>query len=348
MGKYVLRRLLALPVIILLVTFILFFITLQIPVEQRVQIYVPSTNPHLEPEEYDALIQEIIERRGLDRPVIVQYVDWLADLFSGQWGYSPTWRQPVLEGVRQRLPATLELTLFALSPSVILALSLGGLAAKFQNRLPDYLIRGIAFVGWAFPSFILGLWLMNVLYAWQHWFPPERLSPWASPIVNSQDFRTFTGMYTIDGLLNGEMRIFFDALRHLVLPGLTLAAMQWALLTRVMRDSMLEALQKDYITTARSKGLHERQVVNLHARRNAILPLISTTGVTVSTMLSTIVVVEVLFNFNGIGRWAVRGILQFDVPVAIGFAVLSCTITILASLTADILYAVIDPRVRLD
>ncbi len=348
MLKYALRRLLILPLLMLLVTFILFLLILQLPVEQRVQVYIPSVNPHLEPEEYDALVEEIIERKGLNQPFFVQYRNWLGQLAKGEWGFSPTWRQPVLDGIKQRLPATLELMIFALVPSIALALVLGGLAARYPNRPPDYLVRAVAFVGWAFPSFILGLLLMNVLYAWQHWFPPERLSAWATFIVNSDDFRTFTGMYTIDSLLNGKLDIFLDALRHLVLPGLTLAAVQWGLLTRVMRDAMLETLRKDYILTARAKGLPERKVVSLHARRNALLPLISTAGVAVSTLLSTIVVVEVLFHFNGLGRWAVKGILQSDIPVAVGFAVLTSTITVLASLAADVLYAVADPRVRLD
>jgi len=345
--QYILRRVLILPVIMFLVTLILFFIVLQLPAEQRVRVYLPSVNPHITEEEYARLVQITIERYGLDKPFAVQYVDWIRNLFRGEWGYSPTWRQPVLEGLVQRMPATIELTLFAILPSITLAIALGSLAARKSNQWLDHVVRGATFVGWALPPFILGLVLMNVLYAWLDWFPPERMSIWASPIVNAETFRSYTGLLTVDALLNGNTRIFWDALRHLVLPGLTLALTEWALLTRIMRASLMEVLRRDYIVTARAKGLRERTVINRHARRNAILPLISASGAVTSLLISGIVVIEVLFNFNGVGRWAVQAIFHADILVAVGFAVFSCTATVLASLIADILYALADPRVRL-
>ena len=347
--RYALQRLLILPLLMLLVTCILFFIIVQLPAEQRVMVYVPAVNPHLEPEEYMELLQTLIDRHGLRDPFPVQYVRWLRNLIEGQqWGYSPYWRQPVLEGLWQRAPATIALVLFAMVPSVILALVLGNLAARCQGLVPDYLIRTAAFVGWAFPSFIIGLLLMNVFYVWLGWFAPGRLSIWASAVAHSADFRAYTRMYTVDALLNGNVHLFGDALRHLVLPGITLAAAQWALLTRIMRTSLLEALRQDYVTTARAKGLRERRVVGLHARRNALLPVISAAGVSAAMLLSGVVVVESLFDINGVGRWATKAILHADVPVAAGFALFSCTVTVLASFVADILYAVVDPRVRLD
>lgn len=349
MIRCILRRLLILPVIMFLVTLILFFLIMQLPIEQRVQIYVPPTSVSvlLDPGKMARLIETTIEKYGLDEPFWVQYANWLRNLIRGQWGYSPTWRQPVLEGLLQRAPATVELALTAMVPSVILALSLGSLAAKRHNRLPDHMVRAAAFVGWAFPSFILGLILMNIFYAQLDWFPPLRLSTWASSLVHSDEFRTYSGMCTLDALLNGNLGVFWDAVRHLVLPGVTLAAAQWALLTRIMRSSLLEVLSQDYITTARAKGVPERRVVNLHARRNALLPVISTGGVATSLLISGVVVVEVVFNLNGIGRSAAEAIRWSDIPVAVGFALFTCAVTVLASLIADILYALVDPRIRL-
>ena len=347
MIKYVVRRLLLLPVVMFLVSLILFFIILQLPIEQRVMVYVPSFNPHLEPEEVEELIQEIVERRGLDQPLPIQYANWLRELATGSWGYSPAWRQPVLDGIRQRAPATLELALFAMIPAIFLSLGFGSFAARYGNRLPDHVIRAASFVVWAFPPFILALMLMNVFYAWTGWFPPERMSVWASTIVNSEDFHNFTGMLTIDALLNADLEVFWDAIRHLALPAFVLALTVWALLTRIMRSSLMEVLRQDYITTARAKGVPEQQVVSQHARRNAVLPVISAGGVMVSLLITGTVIVEVIFNFNGVGRGAVSAILQSDVPVAVGFALFSCLVTVLASLLADILYAVVDPRVRL-
>jgi peptide/nickel transport system permease protein len=347
--QYIFRRLLILPIIMFLVTLILFFLIIQLPIEQRVQIYVPPTSASvlLNPEKMARLVENTIEKYGLDEPFLVQYANWLRNLIRGHWGYSPTWRQPVLEGLLQRAPATAELALAAVVPSVILALSLGSLAARHYNRLPDQIVRTAAFVGWAFPSFILGLILINVFYAWLGWFPPLRLSAWASPLVHSEEFRNYTGMCTVDALLNGNLSVFWDAVRHLVLPGFTLAGAHWALLTRIMRSSLLEVLSQDYITTARAKGVHEQRVINVHARRNAVLPVISTGGVVISLLITGVVVVEVVFNLNGVGRSTAEAIRWADIPVAVGFALFTCTVTVLASLIADILYAVVDPRVRL-
>jgi peptide/nickel transport system permease protein len=345
--KYILRRLLILPVILFLVSVTLYLLILQLPVEDRVEVYVPSANPHLSAEQYQELVDITIARYGLDQPFLVQYTRWVGNLLQGEWGYSPAWREPVLEGLRRRAPATLELTLFAMVPSILLAIVLGSLAARRKDRVPDHVVRVATFVGWAFPPFILALILMNVLYAWLGWFPPERMSIWVSPVVNSEAFRNYTGLLTVDALLNARLDIFWDALRHLALPGLSLAVLEWALLTRIMRTSLVGVLNEDYITTARAKGLREQAVVDGHARRNAILPLISAAGVATSMLITWIVVIEMIFNYNGVGRWAVKAILQSDVPVAIGFALFACSVTILTSLVADVLYALVDPRVRL-
>jgi len=346
MVKYAVRRLLLLPVILFIVTLILFVLILRLPAEQRVMIYVPSSHARTE-EEVQKLIETQIERYGLDDPWPVQYVRWMRELLSNGWGYSPTWRQSVLEGIRHRLPATLELALYAMLPAILLALLLGSTAARRYGRLPDHAIRVAASVAWAFPPFILALLLLDMFYAELRWLPPERLGLSASLLVGSGDFQTYTGLLTVDAVLNREPGVFFDALRHLVLPAFTLALTEWALLTRIMRSSLLGVLRKDYVTFARAKGLPESAVVARHARRNAVLPVISAGGTATSILMSGIVVVEAIFNYNGVGGWAVRGILNSDVPVAAGFALLSCIVTVLASLLADLIYGLVDPRVRL-
>jgi peptide/nickel transport system permease protein len=349
MIQYIIRRLLVLPVIILLVTFVLFFLILQMPPEQRAEALMPSVRPDiaLSPEKRAELVQEIISRYGLDDPFPVQYAAWLRRLLAGQWGYSATWSQPVLEGLLRRAPASAELAVAAMVPAVVVAIIIGSTAARHSGRLPDHVVRAAAFLGWAFPSFILGLVLMMVFYAWLRWFPPERLSQWAKVLVEAEEFRAYTGMYTLDALLNGEMGIFFDAAQHLVLPGFSLALAQWALLTRILRSSMLDVLRQDYVTTARAKGVTERNVVNVHVRRNAILPLISSGGVLMSLLISGLVVIETVFNMGGIGRAATEAILMGDTPAVVGFTIFTCLLTVLASLVADVLYAFVDPRVQL-
>ncbi|MGB9300559.1 MAG: ABC transporter permease, partial [Anaerolineae bacterium] len=181
--------LLVLPVVVFLVTLILFSLLWQLPVELRARIYIPTTNRFLLPEEEAALVERAIRIHGLDKPWPVQYVSWLRLLLTGSWGYSPAWQQPVLEGLLQRAPATAELLLASMVPCVAAALFLGSSAARYRRRLPDHAIRTATFLGWAFPSFALGLILMNVFYAWLGWFPPGRLSVAAGAVVHSAQFQ---------------------------------------------------------------------------------------------------------------------------------------------------------------
>ena len=331
-----------------LVTTILFFLLLQLPAERRAEVYIPSVNPHITPEEYERLVQVTIERYGLNDPFYVQYSNWIQNLFRGDWGFSSSWRQPVLEGLIHRLPASIELGIFAMIPSVLLAILLGGVAAVRKNRLSDYAVRLSAFVGWAIPNYIFGLIFMTVFYAWLGWFPPERLSYAVNTLVNSENFQSFTGFLILDGILNRNPEVTWDAIRHLMLPGITLAVFQWALFVRIMRSSLLEELMQDYVTTARSKGLSENNILRAHIYRNALLPVIASAGVATAMLFGNIIVVEVLFNFNGVGRWAIEAIQNFDAPAAIGFILLSSVVSLLASLVSDILFAVVDPRVSID
>jgi peptide/nickel transport system permease protein len=348
MIKYILGRILTIPTIMFVVSIILFVIILQVPPEARANIYIPSTGSNISQEEYQSLVEATIKRYGLDQPFYIQYIKWGRNFLSGDWGYSPTWRQSVREGFVQRIPATFELVLFSFLPTFFLAVIFGGIAALFENKAYDHGIRVLAFIGWALPPFILGLLLLNVLYARFHWFPPERLSLWANQILYSNDFHSYTGLLTIDALLNRNPELLMDALRHLVLPGITLSFVQWSLLTRVMRSSLLDALRQDYITTARSKGLPERRVVNVHAGRNGILPVISTAGSATTMFISNIMIVEIVFTFNGVGRWAVKSALSYDIPVTLAFVLMMSAVVVLANLATDILYVLIDPRIGED
>jgi ABC-type dipeptide/oligopeptide/nickel transport system permease component len=346
MLPYLLRRLVVLPLVMCFVTLILFLFFLQLPLEQRVQVYMPPLHSNDTPEKVEHLQQEIIARRGLDRPLPVQYVFWIGGLLSGDWGYSASWREPVLEGLLRRAPASAELALVAMIPSVLLAFVLGNLAARYRNRVPDYSVRAAASVVWGLPSFFLAFVILIVFSIWLRWFSPGRLSVSLTFATLSSGFRTYTGMYTIDGLLNGNLQLVWDALMHLAMPALALALTQWALLTRIMRASLLEELRQDYITTARAKGLSEGKVRSGHARPNAVLPFISLTGISIPLLISDLIVVETIFNFNGLGGAVARSVISLDVPVGLGFALFACCITIAASWTADMLYGFFDPRVR--
>jgi peptide/nickel transport system permease protein len=246
-----------------------------------------------------------------------------------------------------RLPATVELALWSFIPIIGVGIWLGMQAAVHHNKLFDQVARVFSIIGWSFPTFVFALLILMLLYAKTGWFPPGRLSDWASQIVLSDGFRRYTQLNTIDALLNGRPDIFIDALRHLILPVITLCYIQWALLLKVTRSSMLEALRQDYVRTARAKGLSEKVVINRHARRNALIPVATLGGLTVVGLLNGVVITETIFNYPGLGSAVAAAAGSLDVLTVLGFVLFNATLLIVANLVVDVLYAVLDPRIRL-
>jgi peptide/nickel transport system permease protein len=213
----------------------------------------------------------------------------------------------------------------------------------------DHITRTAATIGTSLPSFWFGIVLIFIFYVGLGWFPTGRLSTDAYTFTQTNpSFNQYTGMNTVDGILNGQLWITIDAIRHIVLPVVVLTTMQMALIVRIMRSSMLEALNKGYIIAARAKGLTEKEVINKHARRNALIPTITLSGMMVAAMLSGVVITEVVFGINGLGFWAAQAVLNLDVASIVGFTIFSGTIIVLANLIVDILYAYLDPRIRVD
>ncbi|MFQ5859357.1 MAG: ABC transporter permease, partial [Anaerolineae bacterium] len=246
-----------------------------------------------------------------------------------------------------RLPATVELALWSFIPIIGIGVWLGIQAAVRHNKPFDQIARVFSIVGWSFPTFVFALLVLMLFYAKTGWFPPGRLSDWASQIVLSDDFTRYTQLNTVDALLNRRPDIFVDALRHIILPVITLCYVQWALLLRVTRSSMLEALRQDYVRTARAKGLSERVVINRHVRRNALIPVATLGGLTVVGLLNGVVITETVFNYPGMGSAVAAAAVSLDVLTVLGFVMFNATLLIAANLVVDILYAVLDPRVRL-
>ena len=353
MTAYIIRRLLIMPFILFGVT-VLIFGMLQIlgPVE-RSALYVrdiPKT---------EAQVEAIIKRYGLDDPIHIQYWNWMVGtvdpesgdrvggVLRGDLGFSRTGREPVSDMIRRRFPATLELALWSMIPIIGGGVWFGIKAALNHNKLPDQILRVFATIGWSFPTFVFGLLLLLVFYANLGWFSPGRLSTQYMLEVGRAGFTNYTGMMTVDSLLNLRFDIFIDALKHLVLPVVTLAVVQWALLLRVTRSSMLESMRQDFVRTARAKGLHEKTVVNRHIRRNALIPVITIAGGTLAGLMNGVVVVEVIFNYPGLGAMAAAAAVQLDVLTMLGFALFNGFLFVGAYLIVDILYVVIDPRIRL-
>jgi peptide/nickel transport system permease protein len=353
MVNYIIRRILLIPVLLIGVSLIIFAMLQFLSPSERVTLYLREV-PRGE-----AQVNAVIRRYGLDQPIYIQYWHWLTGtidpvsgervggVLRGDLGWSRVAIQPVASTIAHRFPATAELAIWAFAPIILVGIWLGIQAAVHHNRFIDQVARIFSIIGYSFPTFVFGLLMLMLFYVKLGWFAPGRVSEWAATIISSAEFHNYTKLITFDALLNGRFDIFLDALKHLVLPILTLSYLNWALLLRVTRSSMLEALRQDYITTARSKGLPERRVINRHALPNALIPVATVAGFMVITLLNGVVITETIFAFPGIGSQAAAAASQLDVVTVLGYALFSGSILIVANLVVDVLYAMIDPRVRL-
>lgn len=254
---------------------------------------------------------------------------------------------PVAEALAKYFPATLELMLVGALMVFPGGIWLGMHAATHHNRFSDQSARVGTILGVSLPEFIFGLLLMVVFYGWLGWLPPGRFSQWAEDAIYLSSFHRYTGMTTVDGLLNGRLDIAFDGLRHLVLPALAYSIGLLSTVLRMTRSSLLETLNKEYVMTARAKGLLERVVIRKHALRNALLPVVTLGGTIVARMLGGAVIVETVFNVHGMGMFIVTAAQGLDFPAILGASLLIGVIIIITNLVIDILYVVLDPTVEL-
>jgi ABC-type dipeptide/oligopeptide/nickel transport system permease component len=353
MTQFIIRRLILIPVILIGVTLLIFSMLSMLEPAERAALYVRSIpkNEHI--------MDSIIKQYGLDDPFMVQYWHWMTGkrnvdtgeitggILRGEFGYSRSGNTSVADLLHRRFPATVELVLFSIVPVIGIGVWLGIIAAVNHNKFIDQVARIFSILGYSFPSFVLGLLLLMFLYANNGWFPPGRISDVYNAVINAPGFTSYTSLITIDALLNGRLDIFLDALRHMVLPVITLSYIYWALFLRVMRSSMLESLNQDYITTARAKGVRNQDVINKHARPNALIPIVTMAGMTVAGLLGGVTITETIFNFPGIGSAGASAAVQLDVITVLAFVLLSGIILLFSNLIVDIAYAFLDPRVRL-
>jgi len=341
---YVLNRLASLALVLLGVSIIVFVLLRGMPGVDPLAAYIA---PGL-PISADAL-QSLRRELHLDQPLPLQYAYYAADLLSGDWGYSRTAAQPVLDALLGRLPATVELAVAAVALSLGIGIPAGIVAALRRDRAADVVVRVVSITGISFPVFWLGIILQLVFfyYLGQLGLPnlPSR-GRIDDLVALEYPLTDITGFYLIDSLVSGNLPFFASALRHLVLPAFALSLIGLATIVRIMRASMLEVLRQDYILLARSKGLPLRTVIIRHALRNAITPVLTTAGTTLGILLGGAVVVETVFSWPGVGLLAVQGILNNDSVLVVGFALFLATMMVLVNLVVDILYAVVDPRVR--
>jgi peptide/nickel transport system permease protein len=282
-----------------------------------------------------------VKRWGLDRSLPEQFFAYLANVAQGDLGESFTTRRPVLQDLRQFLPATVELAVAALLVSVAVGVPLGVWAAIRHDRAADHAARAISLVGAASPIFWTGLIALYLFYYVLEWAPgPGRLDSHLTlpPRV--------TGFLLVDSLVAGNAELFRSALSHLVLPAGVLGWFITGIIARTTRASLLEVLAADYVRTARAKGLREGVVVGLHALRNALIPVVTVIGLAFASLLSGAVLTETVFAWPGIGRYAVTASTRLDYPAILGVTMLTAVIYIAVNLVVDLLYGVLDPRIR--
>ena len=289
-------------------------------------------------------IAEIRTKLGLDKPLPVQFADYVAALVKGDLGQSLTTGQAVTKDIAARLPASAELTLAGLILAMSIALPLGVLAAVRQGSWIDHLCRIVATAGVSLPVFFTGLLLVYVFYFLLGWSP----APLGRLDVFFSEPPRVTGFLLIDSLLAGEFETFRAAFAQLILPAVTLAIFSLAPITRMTRASMLAVLGADFVRTARASGLDNSTIIGTYAFRNALLPVVTTLGMVFSFLLGANVLVEKVFAWPGIGSYAVEALIASDYAPIQGFVLTMAILYVLLNLMIDILYGVIDPRVRLE
>ena len=336
MQRFLLKRIAIMPLLLLGVVTIAFVISRLLPANPIASI-VGQRNLGNE-----VIVAAAEKKWGLDQPIIVQYFNYIGNLFTGDLGTSFVTKSPVLSDLADRLPATLELTIMALIIGAVGGILLGVISAARKDKLPDHLSRLFALVGSSLPIFWTGLLFLFVFYAQLGIAAgPGRLT--ARVIAPNH----VTGFYTIDALLMGNPALFWDAFTHLLLPAFIMGWGLMGTISRLVRASMLDELGADYVRTVRAKGVSEGQVLRGHVLRNSLTPVVTVLGFAFGTLLMGAVLVETIFSWNGIGSYAVDATRALDYPAINGVSLLGGAVFLIANLVTDVTYALVDPRVRL-
>ncbi len=318
------------------VVIVTFLLTRVLPGDTASYFAGPAATP--------AAIAEIRQKLGLDLPLPVQFWNYIADLVRGNLGISLTTGQPVVKEIASRLPASAELTLCGLVLALAIALPLGVLAALRQGSWIDHLCRIVATAGVSLPVFFTGLLFVYAFYFLLGWAP----APLGRLDVFSSAPPDVTGFYLIDSLIARDFATFRAALAQIALPAITLAVFSLAPIARITRASMLSVLGSEFIRTARAAGLEPSTVVIRYALRNALLPIVTTLGMVFSFLLGANVLVEKVFAWPGIGSYAVEALIASDYAPVQGFVLAMAILYVFLNLCIDLLYGVIDPRVRIE
>lgn len=336
MVAFIVRRLLQLPLVLFGVSVLIFAVTQFLPPQVRATAYVTS-------ERQIAQLPAIIERYGLDRDVVTQYRIWLGSVLQGNLGYSTAARRPVLDALAAFLPATLELALVAIVPIVVFGVLLGVWAGLNRNTLLDQSIRVMSIISYALPTFAVGIFFLALFYGRWGLFEPGRVN---TILTLTEGLGSVDGFLLLPALFAGRWALVLDLLRHLVLPVATLTVVVSAGLVQVVRSSVIEQLRQDYIRTARAKGLRPRSVTFKHALKNALIPVITVIGSLLYGLVGGVIITETVFDYPGVGLWSSQAAILNDTSGVLGFALFAALAVSLINLVTDLLYGLVDPRVR--
>jgi peptide/nickel transport system permease protein len=334
---YILRRLLLTVPILVGITLATFVISHSVPADPVI------ANLGQRAQDDPSIVGRYRHQWALDRPLPVQYFIYVGNLLHGDLGVSISSRRPVADDLKQYFPATLELSTAALLISLLFGVPLGVLSAVRRNRLPDHLARMVSLIGTSTPVFWLGL--LGAIIFWYHLKVLPAPSGQLDRSITAPP--TVTGVVVVDALLAGNWSALVNALWHLLLPALVLAAYTMGIITRMTRGSMLEVLVQDYIRTARAKGVRASGVVLRHGLRNAVIPTLTLAGLAYGSLLSGAVLTETVFSWPGIGLYATQTAQTGDFPAIMGVALLTALIYLLINLAVDIMYVLLNPLVRL-
>lgn len=326
------RAILSVPMLLILLTLV-FVILRAIPGDPVAALYGGRVPPEV--------VEQARRQLGLDRPMYVQYVDYLSRIFRGDLGESLTlYRgQTVASRIQSTFPATVELTFYSMIVAVVVGVGTGILGGRYRDTPADVGLRLYGIVIFVVPIFWLGLMLQLIFAIGLRWLPPSGRVSGAFPVH-------VTGLYTIDALLQGRSDIFLDAIAHLILPSITLGLVLSGFFTRIVRVNMLQTLQSDFVEAARARGVREPSVVYRHAFKNALIPVITVMGLQFAALLGGAILTENVFSWPGMGTELLRAINGQDYPIVQGIIVFYAALIIVISLVVDVANAFIDPRIK--
>jgi peptide/nickel transport system permease protein len=334
MMRYLFKRVLTVIPVLLGVSMLVFGFVRLIPGDPALVMLGERATPES--------VEQVREQLGLNRPVYQQYLIFLGNAVRGDLGTSILRREPVAQELARRFPATVELAMSAILIALIIGIPAGIISAIRRGSVFDISSMLVALTGVSMPIFWLGLMLIFLFAVVLHLLPTGGRMPAGMRV------EPITNFMLIDTLLAGNIPAFGQAVRHLILPAIALATIPMAIIARMTRSSMLESLGNDYTRTAHAKGLRERNVVGRHVLRNAWLPIITVVGLQVGRLLSGAILTETVFSWPGIGRWLVEAIYARDYPIVQGVTLFIAVLFVAVNVLVDVLYAVVDPRIRFD